>query len=198
MFCSTICFLFREGNKECAKRILNTGPWKAMLYKNEYFVYKQYIDILYYKINVPLSWEIVYIVCGKQMVQWKLSNLALPCQEKNIGSKKWYLFKNKLLDRNSAHSTLRMSCACVCMCVYCVKTLLRLLNGKVHLSRICLICYRNIYCFVAYCPTGTLHLLQRRAAWFLWILLYYLSTVQDNYSTLPRKENNNICSKKTM
>ena len=51
------------------------------------------------------------------MVQWKLSNLALPCQEKNIGSKKWYLFKNKLLDRNSAHSTLRMSCACVCVCV---------------------------------------------------------------------------------
>ena len=85
------------------------------------------------------------------MVQWKLSNLALPCQEKNIGSKKWYLFKNKLLDRTSAHSTLRMYIYIyVCMCVYCVKTLLRLLNGKVHLSRICLICYRNKYCFVAY------------------------------------------------
>ena len=58
------------------------------------------------------------------MVQWKLSNLALPCQEKNIGSKKWYLFKNKLLDRTSAHSTLRMYIyirvhVCVYVCVLC-------------------------------------------------------------------------------
>lgn len=59
------------------------------------------------------------------MVQWKLSNRALPCQEKNIGSKKWYLFKNKLLDRTSAHSTLRMYIlyirvrVCACVCILC-------------------------------------------------------------------------------